>query len=96
MTEVIIAGIGQTPVGEHWDTSLRELAFQAIEAAQVDARGLAPQMLVVGNMLAPNLSNQAHLEEVSHKAGEYVTMRTGATDIIINELSRQINSGLIS
>jgi len=42
------------------------------------------------------LSNQAHLEEVSHKAGEYVTFRTGATEIIISELSRQINSGLIS
>ena len=27
MTEVVIAGIGQTPVEEHWDTSLRELAL---------------------------------------------------------------------
>jgi acetyl-CoA acetyltransferase len=24
MTDVVIAGVGQTPVGEHWDTSLRE------------------------------------------------------------------------
>ncbi|MFH1909126.1 MAG: beta-ketoacyl synthase N-terminal-like domain-containing protein [Chloroflexota bacterium] len=61
MTEVIIAGLGQTPVGEHWDTSLRELAFHAIEAAMQDAGGLRPQALYVGNMLAPNLSRQAHL-----------------------------------
>lgn len=61
MTEVIIAGLGQTPVGEHWDTSLRELAFHAIEAAIQDGGGLRPQVLYVGNMLAPNLSRQAHL-----------------------------------
>lgn len=61
MTDVVIAGAGQTPVGEHWDISLRELAFQAIEAAVEDAGGLRPQALFVGNMLAPTLSAQAHL-----------------------------------
>ncbi len=61
MTDVVIAGIGQTTVGEHWDTSIRELAFHAIEAAQQDAGGLRPQVLFVGNMLAPQLSHQAHL-----------------------------------
>ncbi|MDO9303684.1 MAG: thiolase domain-containing protein [Anaerolineales bacterium] len=61
MTEVIIAGIGQTPVGEHWETSLRDLAVAAIRDALKDSSGLNPQALFVGNMLAPNLSNQAHL-----------------------------------
>ena len=61
MTEIIIAGIGQTPVGEHWDTSLRSLALQAIQAAIQDAGGLKPQALYVSNMLAANLSHQAHL-----------------------------------
>ena len=61
MSDVIIAGIGQTAVGEHWDTSLRELALQAIEAARRDAGGLQPQALFVGNMLAPEISRQAHL-----------------------------------
>ncbi len=61
MTEVVIAGIGQTEVGEHWDIGLRELAFAAIQDAVRDAGGLKPQSLFVGNMLAPNLSNQAHL-----------------------------------
>ena len=59
--DIIIAGIGQTPVGEHWDTSLRELAFKAMQATMRDAGGLRPQALFVGNMLAPNLSRQAHL-----------------------------------
>ena len=37
MVDVIIAGIGQTPVGEHWDISLRTLANQAIQDARRDA-----------------------------------------------------------
>ena len=61
MTDVVIAGIGQTEVGEHWEVGLRELAFTAIKDALNDAGGLKPQALFVGNMLAPNLSNQAHL-----------------------------------
>jgi acetyl-CoA C-acetyltransferase len=61
MTEVVIAGIGQTEVGEHWEIGLRELALAAMQEAIRDAGGLKPQSLFVGNMLAPNLSNQAHL-----------------------------------
>ncbi|MEO8357868.1 MAG: thiolase domain-containing protein [Chloroflexota bacterium] len=61
MTEVVIAGIGQTEVGEHWSIGLRELAFAAIQEAVKDSGGLKPQSLFVGNMFAPNLSNQAHL-----------------------------------
>ena len=61
MTDVVIAGIGQTEVGEHWGIGLRELAFTAIQDAIKDAGGLKPQSLFVGNMLAPNLSHQAHV-----------------------------------
>ena len=61
MTDVVIAGIGQTPVDEHWDIALRDLALAAIQDAIKDSGGLRPQALFVGNMLAPNLSKQAHL-----------------------------------
>jgi len=61
MTDVIIASVGQTTVGEHWNLSLRDLAFQAIDAALKDAYGLFPQSLYVSNMLAPVLSQQSHL-----------------------------------
>ena len=30
MTDVVIAGIGQTVVGEHWEIGLRELGFAAL------------------------------------------------------------------
>jgi acetyl-CoA C-acetyltransferase len=60
-SEVVIAGIGQKPVEEHWSLTLREMAFHALEAAVQDAGGLRPQALFVGNMLAPQLSRQVHL-----------------------------------
>lgn len=61
MTDVVIAGVGQTPVGEHWAISLRELALHAIEAVIQDAGGIQPQALFVSNMLSPIVSGQAHL-----------------------------------
>jgi acetyl-CoA C-acetyltransferase len=61
MNNVVIAGIGQTPVNEQWEVSLRELGLQAMEAAMQDAGGLRPTALYVGNMLAGSLSRQTHL-----------------------------------
>ena len=53
MNDVVIAGIGQAAVGEHWNISLRELAFTAMEAAFEDADGMMPGSFYVGNVLAP-------------------------------------------
>jgi acetyl-CoA C-acetyltransferase len=61
MREVVIAGIGQTPVGELWDISLRSLAYRAIKAARLDAGNLLPQALYIGNFLASVTSHQANL-----------------------------------
>jgi len=67
MRDVYLLGLGQTEVGEHWEVSLRQLALTAIDSALKDAgikmteRGPAPEALFVGNMLAPQLSRQAHL-----------------------------------
>ena len=61
MSEVVIAGIGQRPVGEHYQISLRDLALNAIELALQDASGLQPDMMYVANMLAPTISHQARL-----------------------------------
>lgn len=61
MTNVAIIGIGQTPIGEHWEFSLRELAFQALRQAAQEAGIERPDALFLGNMLAPRLSDQAHL-----------------------------------
>ena len=61
MSDVVIAGIGQTPVGEHWELSLRTLAVRAIQAARKDAGGLRPGAMYIGNFLASMLSHQANL-----------------------------------
>ncbi len=78
MRPIYISGIGVTPVGEHWDQSLRELALQAVLAAQQDEhiQGSAfaprPEALFVGNMLAGELSAQEHLGAL---VADYVGMR---------------------
>ncbi len=61
MTNVSIIGIGQTEVKEMWDTSIRHLAWYAIEAALDDAHTTDVDAIFVGNMLAESLSNQNHL-----------------------------------
>jgi len=61
MTEVVIAGIGQVPVGEHWELSLRTLATRAIRAAMKDAGGMRPQAMYISNFLASMVSRQANL-----------------------------------
>jgi acetyl-CoA C-acetyltransferase len=61
MNEVILAGVGQVPVGEHWQLSLRNLAARAMLAAIQDAGGLKPQAIYVGNYLASQASQQANM-----------------------------------
>jgi acetyl-CoA C-acetyltransferase len=59
--DVSVIGIGQTKVGEHWDTSIRHLAWYAIEAAMDDADTTEIDALYVANMMAGHLSHQDHL-----------------------------------
>jgi acetyl-CoA C-acetyltransferase len=61
MTDVSIIGIGKTKVSEHWDTSIRHLAWYAIEEALDDAATTNIDALYVGNMMAGHLSRQDHL-----------------------------------
>jgi len=59
--EVVIAGIGQTPVGEHWDISLRSLAARAIQAARRESPEIRPQAMYVGSFLASTAGHQSNL-----------------------------------
>lgn len=61
MTNVSIIGLGQTDVKEHWQTSLRHLAWYAIEAALDNAHVNKVDGIFVANMLAGPLSGQQHL-----------------------------------
>jgi acetyl-CoA C-acetyltransferase len=61
LRDVSIIGIGQTPVGEHWEKSLRQLAYEALAGAMRDANIERADALYVGNMLSGEISGQAHL-----------------------------------
>jgi acetyl-CoA C-acetyltransferase len=61
MRDVAIAGVGLTPVGEHWDTSLRQLAADAAGRALADAGGARPDALYVGNAYGGPISSQTQL-----------------------------------
>ena len=61
MREVSIIGIGQTDVAEHWDKSVKQLAYEAIQAAVAEAGVKQIGALYVGNMIAGQISQQMHL-----------------------------------
>lgn len=61
MRGVSIIGIGQSPVGELWSQSAREIAYTAVTAAMQDAGIETADALYVGNMLSGSLIDQEHL-----------------------------------
>jgi acetyl-CoA C-acetyltransferase len=61
MTDVVVAGIGQVAVGEHYEQTLRAMGVQALMAAIHDSGELKPQALYIGNMLSATVSHQANL-----------------------------------
>ena len=61
MREVAILGVGQTPVREHWDISLRALAVEAGRAALADAGVDRVDAIYVSNMNSDRLVGQRHL-----------------------------------
>lgn len=61
MRPVAILGIGQTPIDEHWNLSLREIGGNAAFAAMQDAGMNKVDALFVGNMLSPLVDGQNQL-----------------------------------
>ncbi len=61
MSDVVIAGIGQVPVGEHWDITLRSLTARAILAARREIPDLEPESVFIANSMGSVISHQANL-----------------------------------
>ena len=63
MRKVAVLGIGQIPVDEHWEKSVRHLAGDAAITAIADAHfePTAVESLYVGNMLSGSLNKQESL-----------------------------------
>ena len=61
MRQVAILGVGQIPVREHWNLSLRDLAVAAGREAMADAGIDEVDGIYVGNMTSGTLNQQRHL-----------------------------------
>lgn len=61
MRDVAIIGISQTPVGEHWGSSLRMLATEAVHLALEDAGLEQVDAMYVGNAYGASISSQTQL-----------------------------------
>jgi acetyl-CoA C-acetyltransferase len=61
MREVAIAGIGATPVGEFWESSLRMLAAEAVRTTLNSANVNSIDSLYVGNAYGSSFSSQSQL-----------------------------------
>jgi acetyl-CoA C-acetyltransferase len=61
MRQVAIIGIGQTAIDEAWDSSLRELAGNAVLSAMHDAGRETTASLFVGNMMSGIINGQNNL-----------------------------------
>lgn len=61
MNKTAIIGIGMTPVGEHWDKSLRELAYEAASQALTDADNPQIDAIYVANAYGATFNKQSQL-----------------------------------
>lgn len=61
MRQVSIIGIGQTPIRENWELSLKELAGQASLDAMQSANVQTVDGVFVGNMMSGSANKQQHL-----------------------------------
>ncbi len=82
MQKVYIAGVGQVPVGEHWDKSLTNLSTAAVRSALKEAGNPQPDIVYIGNFLASSLSHQANLgalvcDEAGLRGVEGTTVEAG-------------------
>ena len=61
MRQVAILGVGQVPVREHWELSVRQLAAEAGRAALMDANISSVDAIYVSNMTSGRLNSQHQL-----------------------------------
>ncbi len=103
MRDVAILGIGQVPVGEHWDKRLVELAGEAVFAALEDAGVKRVEALYVGNMMAGQLDKQTHLgalisDWIGFRGIEAMTVEAacGSGALALRTAMIAVGSGLVS
>jgi acetyl-CoA C-acetyltransferase len=61
MGRVVVASVGYTKVGDHWDKSILDLAVEASKKALKPYPNIKPDVIIVGNMFSGQSSKQEHL-----------------------------------
>ena len=81
-----VASVGFTPVGDHWDKSLLDLAVEAARGAQKPLGKRAPDQIIVGNMFSSVGANQEHL-------GAYLASALGVSGVPAYKIEAACASG---
>jgi acetyl-CoA C-acetyltransferase len=86
MRKVAAVGIGQIPISEHWDKSLKELVGDAILNALIDADIRIFDSLFIGNMMSASANQQQNI-------GAYIADWVGARGVEGIRLESACSSG---
>lgn len=86
MREVVVLGIGQTRIAEHWDKSLKELAGESVFQAMIQVGIERADALFIGNMMSSMANKQQHL-------GAYIADWVGARGSEAFRLESACSSG---
>jgi len=84
MREVVVIGVGQTKISEHWDKSLKELAGEAIFEAVANTGIQRIDGVFVGNMMSSIANKQQHLgtyisDWIGSKGNEAMRLETACS-----------------
>lgn len=60
-SKVYVSSVGLTPVGDHWEKSITDLAVEAARGALKGSSRKAPGQIIVGNMFSSVGASQEHL-----------------------------------
>jgi len=102
MSDIVIAVIGQIPVGELYTLSMRSMGVKALSAAIHDSGDLKPDALYIGNLLSSMISHQSNLgalfTDYGHLDGveAYTTEAAGASGAAaLHQAYMAIRSGFV-
>ncbi|HJO91457.1 MAG TPA: beta-ketoacyl synthase N-terminal-like domain-containing protein [Anaerolineales bacterium] len=102
-TNIYVSGTGCTKVGEHWGTSLRHLAWEAVNLALLSSNTKKPDAIFIGNMLSPRLSQQLNVGALvadfcGFRGTEAITVETAGASgaAAVRQATLAIRSGEIN
>ncbi|MDG6902508.1 MAG: hypothetical protein JRM80_11205 [Nitrososphaerota archaeon] len=81
-----VASVGFTPIGDHWDKSLLDLAVEAARGAQKPLGKKVPDQIIVGNMFSSVGAKQEHL-------GAYLASALGVSGVPAYKIEAACASG---